>query len=260
MKGPKGVAVVGGGFSGIAMVETPATSPAVPSDSTVAEIVRAGPPMEMVAPFATSVPGRSSVHVCPAATMPSAGPIGPEAGLSSSSPPLPFGSSPAGELPVVGREALGTRATYGKVVGITAILSSPTDIWTLPIDILAPDETVDPPTMIPPPEAFAMPCPFKKVKALVAVADGICIALPPTTIPAEFCAMRIPFAVVSLLESDRWFSSMIMPPFGCAAIVCPAAVTCAAAEERLSVSGGGFGDGIESGVVGAFGFGSNRGS
>ena len=247
------------------MVERPATRPAVPSDSSVAEVARAGPPTEMVAPlFATSVPGWSAVHVCPAAMMPSAGPA--EAGLSSFSLPplpLPFGSGPAGELAVVGRDVVGTSATYGKVVGITPMLSSPTVIWTLPIDVLAPAETVvDPPTMIPPPAAFAMPCPFKEAKALVAVvADGIGIALPPTTIPAEFCAMSIPFVVVELPGSDRWLLSMIMPPFECAAIVCPAAVTCAAAEERLSVpGGGGFGDGMVSGGVGAFGFGSVGGS
>lgn len=74
----------------------------------------------------------------------------------------------------------------------------------LPIDALVPDEIVDPPTMIPPSDAFAMPSPFREAKGLVvAVADGIWIAFPSITIPAEFCAMRIPSVVVSLLPTDR---------------------------------------------------------
>ena len=103
----------------------------------------------------------------------------------------------------MGGEAAGSIATYGNVVGITLTLPSPTETRTLPIEVSVPDEIVDPPTMIPPPEAFAIPCPFSEAKGLVAVADGIWIALPPIIIPAEFCAMRIPLVVVSLFPLDR---------------------------------------------------------
>lgn len=164
--------------------------------------------------------------------MPSAGLFRPEADLSALSPPeaaLTFASSWPWDMLTVGGEAAGSIATYGKVVGSTLRLPSPTDTWILPIDALVPGEIVDPPTMIPPADAFAMPCPFRETKGLVAVADGIWIAFPPIIIPAEFCVMRIPSVVVSLLPTDRWFPSMAMPPLGCAAIVCPAAAICAAA-------------------------------
>lgn len=43
-------------MSGIGIVEVPTTSPASSIEITVPEVVRAGPPSDMVAPFATSVP------------------------------------------------------------------------------------------------------------------------------------------------------------------------------------------------------------
>lgn len=118
---------------------------------------------------------------------PSAGPFRPEADLSALSPSeaaLPFGSSPAGKLLTVGGEPAGSIAAYGKIVSIRLTLPSPTETCMLPIDALVPDELVDPPTMIPRPDAFAMPNPFREAKGLVAVADGIWIAFPPITIPA----------------------------------------------------------------------------
>ena len=78
---------------GRAMVEPAAINPAVFIDRTVLEVVRAAPPTDMVAPLATRVPWLSGVHVCPAATMPNAGAVGPEAGFPSFSPSeaaLPF--------------------------------------------------------------------------------------------------------------------------------------------------------------------------
>ena len=128
----------------------------------------------------------------------------------------------------------------------------------LPIDVLVPDEIVDPPTMIPPPEAFAIPCPFSEAKGLVASADGIWIALPPIIIPAELCAMRIPLVVVSLLPLDRRLPSITMPPLGCAASVCPAAATCATATPLTTTEGDVDSDGLE--ATGAFGSVSGEGS
>ncbi len=60
-------------MAGIAMVEVPAIKPEEPIDTTVPPIVSAGPPLEMVAPFAIIVPWLSGVHVWPAAMILRAG-------------------------------------------------------------------------------------------------------------------------------------------------------------------------------------------
>lgn len=60
-------------MAGMAMVEVPAIKPEAPTDTTVPPIVSAGPPLEMVAPFAITVPWLSGVHVWPAAIIPRAG-------------------------------------------------------------------------------------------------------------------------------------------------------------------------------------------
>ena len=93
---------------------------------------------------------------------------------------MPSGLVPAGELLAGDGKAEGSMAIYGKVFGSTLILPLPTNIWTFPIEVLAPKEVVDPSTMIPSAAAFAIPCLFNQVKGLVAVAEGIWIGLPPT--------------------------------------------------------------------------------
>lgn len=133
----------------------------------------------------------------------------------------------------------GVIGTYGSVVGKTLMLPSPTDTWIPPIEVIAPDDNVDPPMTTPPPEAFSIPCPFKAVKAPMVASDGTWMVLSPMTIPSEFWEICTPLiGMMALLTDWIWFPSTAIPPLGWAATVCPATVTCAASGATLVRLGG----------------------